>query len=423
MLLARRLNCTIAYCLCMSFAFLSCSPSQNETDVEVNTTKEQEWQTLFNGETLENWNSTGSADARVEEQQLILRRNADAPGWLISNAQPANFELKTEFKLSEGTNSGVAIRVPTKRNVDPVTSGYEVNLDNRADIPNPSGTLDFLARAFWNEDIDPQGWNQLHVKADGDHIEVKVNGKKVVETFSRRSSKGAIALQAPLTDTGEVRFRQMQIKELPPSSFSQPQLRDYMLSTYKGSKQTLFDGESLNGWQKLGEAKWSVAQGIITGDSQDSDGGYLCTDKTYKNFYLSLQFKIAFEDNSGVFVRLQPDATEVSLDVGLEVNVYDAPGMEWAHPTGSINTHARAFTGLISYEEWNTMEIFAFDEQLSVYVNGVKASEATVPTKYQEAGKICLQVYPRVATDEGPSQVSYKNIQLKNFEGIPFVGY
>lgn len=399
----------------------ACTSSQKET--ETVAVKSQEWQPLFKVENLEGWSSVGSAEASIEDSVLTIRRNADAAGWLFSTAQPANFELRAEYKLKPGTNSGVAVRVPTQRSSDPTSSGYEINLDNRSDIQNPSGTIDFLARAFWTEGIDQEGWNRLHILADGDHVQVKVNDQKVAETFSRRSMQGAIALQAPWGDQGEVSFRNIELKELAPSSITQPLIDDYMRSTYKRNKLPIFNGENLEGWHTLNNASWAVLDEQITGDSRGSEGGYLCTDSIYQNFYLSLKFKIAYEDNSGVFIRLKPEAEEVSLDVGLEVNVYDAPGLTWAHPTGSINTHARAFAGLVDYNDWNMMEIFAFDEQITVYVNGIKAAESLVPEAYQHAGNICLQVYPRVATDGGPSQVSYKDIMLKNFDEIPFIGY
>jgi hypothetical protein len=407
-----------------SLLFFACQSPDSGAQENKPPRPEQEWQSLFNGQNTEGWTVIGSAEAVVDSGVLVLTRSGDTDGWLISDARPDNFLLKTEFRLNPDGNSGIAIRFPADAGGDPAFSGYEINLDNRPDIQNPTGSVVYLARAFWNEEIDPSGWNKLQIEADGDHILVSVNGKEVAETFARRSMQGAIALQAPAGgDYPEVRFRKMQLSVLPPSSFTKPMIADYMHSTPKRDRAFIFNGDNTEGWHVRGDAQWTVSEGAIAGDSEGTEGGFLCTENTYKNFYLRLKFKIALEDNSGVFIRHNPDEEEVTLDNALEVNVYDVTDLNWAHPTGSVNTHARAFMGMISYDDWNLMEIFAFDEQVTVYVNGMKASEAQVPKAYQNAGEICLQVYPKVATDGGPSQVRYKDIALKNLEGIPAIGY
>lgn len=410
--------------LLLSLLFFTCQSPDTSEDEAIPSAQEQDWQSIFDGESLEGWTALGSADARVDSGQLVLTRSGDTQGWLVSDARPANFRLKTEFKLNPAGNSGVAIRFPVDAGGDPVFSGYEINLDNRPDIQNPTGTIDFLARAFWNDEIDPTGWNNLQVEAEGDHILVMVNGKQVVETYARRSMQGAIALQAPVGGgQPEVRFRNMQLMTLPTSSFTQPMIADYMRSLPKRKLEPIFNGDNMEGWHVRGDAQWDISDGVIMGNSEGTEGGFFCTDKTYKNFYMRLKFKIKLEDNSGVFVRTNPEAEEVTLAEALEVNVYDVSDLTWAHPTGSVNTHARAFMGMVSYDDWNLMEVFAFEEQVTAYVNGIKASEGRVPEPYQNAGEICLQVYPRVATDNGPSQVMYKDIKLKNLEGISAIGH
>jgi hypothetical protein len=410
--------------LLLSLLFFTCQSPDTGGQEDMPPRQEQAWESIFNGQDLEGWNAIGSADVRVDSGQLLLTRSGDTDGWLVSDIQPGNFHLKTEFKLNPAGNSGVAIRYPASAGGDPAFSGYEVNLDNRPDIQNPTGSVVYLARAFWNEEVDPTSWNELQIEAEGDRILVMVNGNEVAETFARRSMQGAIALQAPAGgEQPEVCFRNIELKTLPSSSFTKPMIADYMRTTPKRDREFIFNGDNTEGWHVRGDAQWTVSEGFITGNSEGTEGGFLCTENTYKNFYLRLKFKIALEDNSGVFIRHNPDAEEVTLDNALEINVYDVTNLTWAHPTGSINTHARAFMGMISYDDWNLMEIFAFDEQVTTYVNGIKAAEGRVPEIYQNAGEICLQVYPRMATDNGPSKVMYKDIAIKDLEGIPAIGH
>ncbi|GAB4417282.1 MAG: hypothetical protein OHK0039_27390 [Bacteroidia bacterium] len=86
--------------------------------------------------------------------------------------------------------------------------------------------------------------------------------------------------------------------------------------------------------------------------------------------------------------------------------------------------HARAFRGLAGSERWNLLEIFAFGSQVCVYVDGQKAAEGEVPATFDRPGYLLLQVGRRVAeATQGPSQVRYKDLYIKDMQGIPFLGY
>ena len=64
--------------------------------------------------------------------------------------------------------------------------------------------------------------------------------------------------------------------------------------------------DSLEGWESIGMAKWTVNKGILTG-GQNGDAkrwGYLQTKRKYKNFELRLDFKIDEHGkyNSGIYL-------------------------------------------------------------------------------------------------------------------------
>ena len=56
----------------------------------------------------------------------------------------------------------------------------------------------------------------------------------------------------------------------------------------------LFNGKNLEGWTSIGSAKWKAENGTITGgqEGDPSRSGILLTERTFKNFDLSLEFKI-----------------------------------------------------------------------------------------------------------------------------------
>src|SRR5262245_48936824 len=64
---------------------------------------------------------------------------------------------------------------------------------------------------------------------------------------------------------------------------------------------SLFNGKDLAGWTPVGHEKWTVEDGTIHGQGTSKEYGYLASEKSYKDFHLSLRFKCEASGNSGVF--------------------------------------------------------------------------------------------------------------------------
>ena len=65
----------------------------------------------------------------------------------------------------------------------------------------------------------------------------------------------------------------------------------------------LFNSTDLSGWTKIGNESWTVENGLIHGKGLTQDYGYLQTEKSYKDFQLSLRFKCVGDGNSGNHAR------------------------------------------------------------------------------------------------------------------------
>src|SRR4051812_25689135 len=53
---------------------------------------------------------------------------------------------------------------------------------------------------------------------------------------------------------------------------------------------SLFNGRDLTGWVKVGQESWTVEDGVIHGRGLTKDYGYLQTEKSFRDFQLSLRF-------------------------------------------------------------------------------------------------------------------------------------
>ena len=100
---------------------------------------------------------------------------------------------------------------------------------------------------------------------------------------------------------------------------------------------SLFNGKNLEGWKVYGTEKWYVEEGLLICESgADKEYGYLGTEKNYKDFILTLEFKQNKNGNSGVFIRSTVDGTKVN---GWQVEV--APSGQ--HTGGVYESYGRGW--------------------------------------------------------------------------------
>ena len=106
--------------------------------------------------------------------------------------------------------------------------------------------------------------------------------------------------------------------------------------------ETLFDGETLNGWHRYNREGvtpvWTTKDGILTFDpSLRPKGDYIhdiVTDKSYKSFELSIEWNISEGGNSGIFWGIQEgESFSKPYSTGPEIQVLDNE----RHPDAKAN--------------------------------------------------------------------------------------
>ena len=83
------------------------------------------FESLFNGKDLTGWKSTGKMEVWGAEKGVIFCQGGGG-GWLMTEKEYGDFELRVEYKMPKGGNSGVGIRSPLKG--DPAYVGMEIQL-------------------------------------------------------------------------------------------------------------------------------------------------------------------------------------------------------------------------------------------------------------------------------------------------------
>jgi hypothetical protein len=166
-----------------------------------------------------------------------------------------------------------------------------------------------------------------------------------------------------------------------------------------GGWTTLFDGTSLNGWNRVGDANWEIVDGAV----QATKGGtsFLVTSRSYDNFQITLEFWASDDANSGVFIRCQ-DPKNITAMNAYEVNIYDTRP-DPAYRTGAIVDVAKPMVNLNAGGRWNTFDITAQGTKLIVVMNGMKTVD--VDHKGHARGPIALQY--------GAGTVRFRNVRIR----------
>jgi hypothetical protein len=165
-----------------------------------------------------------------------------------------------------------------------------------------------------------------------------------------------------------------------------------------GDWTSLFDGSTLKGWNVVGNANWSVAEGAI----QASMGtGFLVTPVPYRDFQITLEFWVTDDANSGVFIRCT-DPKTISATNSYEVNIYDKRP-DQSYRTGGIVDVAKPASVVMTGGKWNTFDNTARGTKFTVILNGMKMVDVD-DTKYAN-GPIALQY--------GAGTVKFRNVRVR----------
>jgi len=133
---------------------------------------------------------------------------------------------------------------------------------------------------------------------------------------------------------------------------------------------SLFNGVNLEGWGEVGSPCWSVQDGVIQCSGRGEGGGWLKSNRMYRDFVLRLEYRISAGGNSGIFLRAPHFGRSSRL--GFELQILDDKG------TPPSNTCTAAVYAVMPPRlnpakpagEWNQVEIMLKGRHLRVVWNG-----------------------------------------------------
>ncbi len=144
---------------------------------------------LFNGKDLTGWMTVGEDSAWIVEDGILTVKRDVMDGkehnfdYLWTKDKYGDFALDLEFKVIDGTNSGIFFRTSDLK--DPVYTGIEVQVCNSYGRKvNKKGTAGAIydCREPTEDPINRPGeWNHCVLTCEGSRVEVVLNDRKIID--------------------------------------------------------------------------------------------------------------------------------------------------------------------------------------------------------------------------------------------------
>lgn len=430
---------------------------------------QEKWEMLFNGKNLKGWTKiSGKADYEVKEGVIIGTSKSGTPNtFLVTNKKYSDFILELDYKIEEGLNSGVQFRSQSKKEYkNGRVHGYQFEFD--PSLRAWSGGIYDEARRGWIYTMEknpaaksaykPLSWNHIRIEAIGSIVRTWLNGipcANILDDLPDASS-GFIALQVheiykPEEEGKTVQWKNIKIcttnleaaRTPDDGSVYQLNCNDNTISKAEQNDgwELLWDGKTTNGWRAakgttFPKGGWAIDNGVLkvinANGAESANGGDIVTISKYKNFELTVDFKITDGANSGIKYFVDTDLNKgEGSSIGCEFQILD----DKLHPDAKLGVKGNRKLGSLydlipaptdkffRKSDFNTARIVVRGNKVIHYLNDIKMVEYERGTQMWSAlvnyskygvwpnfgnateGNILLQ-------DHG-NEVLFKNIKIK----------
>jgi len=178
----------------------------------------------------------------------------------------------------------------------------------------------------------------------------------------------------------------------------------------------MFNGVDLTGWQVMGSESWSVQDGVL--ECSGEGGGWIRSERQYRDFVLRLEYRVTPDANSGIFIRSALEGNPAFS--GMEIQVLDDYGEPPdTHSAGSLyDAVAPAVNASKPAGEWNQVEITCWGDNLVVFMNGQKLYAINLADPALNATQAEERKFPNraqtgyIGLQNHGAAVAYRNLRI-----------
>ena len=186
----------IVWLLALALFFLVSYKTSTGDNTLTKQEQEEGWVLMFDGLTTEGWRGYNQENLQdgwgVQEGTLMsVGKGSDQSGYLLyEKEQFCNFELKLDWKIGEGGNSGILYHtIDGEQYPKPYETAPEYQLIDDLGYPKKLERWQKTGADYGMHPADPDKliikpageWNSARIVFNGGHVEHWLNGEKVVE--------------------------------------------------------------------------------------------------------------------------------------------------------------------------------------------------------------------------------------------------
>jgi len=336
-----------------------------------------QWESLFNGKDLKGWTKlNGYADYKVEDSTIVGISKLNSPNtFLATKKMYGDFILEFEFKVEDGLNSGVQFRSNSLKDYqNGRVHGYQFEID--PSVRAWTGGIYDEARRGWLYPLTGRptaqkafkngAWNRARIEAIGHTIRTWVNNVPCSNILDEVTATGFIALQVHAVgdqklENKTIRWKNIRICTQNLDAEKRPDFQE--IPQVNCIPNTISDVEAQEGWKLLWDGKtaegwrgaklttfpdkgWKFDNGVLKVLSSDGveagNGGDIVTTGKYRNFILSVDFKITEGANSGIKYFVDTELNQgAGSSIGCEFQILD----DQNHPDAKLGVNGNRKLG------------------------------------------------------------------------------
>lgn len=184
--------------------------------------KDTGWVQLFNGKDIDGWKTFDPkqlTESWYVKDGILYSKGKQASHLFSPRDDYENFHYRIEVKISDKGNSGQYFRTKFGPGYP---KGYEAQINSNFPDPQKTGSL-YNFKKITEMLVPPETWFTQEVIANGNHIQILVNGKKEVDYVDEKNTytRGHFAIQQHGPAKGGpdvvVAIKKIEVKELPPT--------------------------------------------------------------------------------------------------------------------------------------------------------------------------------------------------------------
>jgi hypothetical protein len=149
------------------------------TPAHMAASKAGQWQSLFDGKTLDGWQASENKDTFTVSNGMIIAHGPRSHLFYtgpVNDANFKNFEFKADVLTTRGSNSGIYFHTQYEETGWP-SKGFECQVNSTHSDPKKTGGLYAVQDVMNDAPSTDDKWFHYYIRVEDNHVIIQIDGK------------------------------------------------------------------------------------------------------------------------------------------------------------------------------------------------------------------------------------------------------